>query len=140
MLFLRNLLIWCALTPTRKANPMAMKPAHVNDGRMKLKLPPQLIVEANDILSQFGMPVNEALVLFMYQVARTKALPEKVANVGNSAIQSTTRREVQLYLPEDVHLAAKDVLSSFGLTQSTAGAMMLKAVVDTRSLPFSLEL
>lgn len=119
---------------------MAMKPAHVNDGRMKLKLPPQLIVEANGVLSQFGMPVNEALVLFMYQVARTKSLPEKVANVGNSAIAATTRREVQLYLPEDVHLAAKDTLSSFGLSQSTAGAMMLKAVIDTRSLPFTLEL
>lgn len=82
---------------------MAIRPVRENDGRMKLKLPPQIINEAVCVLSQFGMPVNEALVLFMHHVARTKTLPKKMADVGNSAICATTRRDVQLYLPEDVH-------------------------------------
>ena len=67
-------------------------------------------------------------------------LPHQVANVGNAAISSTTRREVQLYLPEDVHLAAKAVFTSLGLSQSTAASMMFKAAIDTRSVPFSLDL
>ena len=66
-------------------------------------------------------------------------LPHQVANVGNAAISSTTRREA-LYLPEDVHLAAKAVFTSLGLSQSTAASMMFKAAIDTRSVPFSLEL
>ena len=47
---------------------------------------------------------------------------------------------MQLYLPEDVHLAAKAVFTSLGLSQSTAASMMFKAAIDTRSVPFSLEL
>lgn len=47
---------------------------------------------------------------------------------------------MQLYLPEDVHLAAKAVFTSLGLSQSTAASMMFKAAIDTRYVPFSLEL
>ena len=44
------------------------------------------------------------------------------------------------HLPRTCERTAKAVFTSLGLSQSTAASMMLKAAIDTRSVPFSLEL
>lgn len=106
---------------------------------MKLQVPARLLEEVEPILNAQGMSIDGALCLFMQTVAQINFIPSVIANVGNSALVGGARKEIQLLLPAEVQSRAQAVFTTLGLSQSTAAAMFLKAVIDTKTLPFSVE-
>ena len=106
---------------------------------MKLQVPARLLEEIDPILIAQDMSLDRTLCLFMQTVAQTNSLLSVVSNVGNSALVGGARKEIPLYLPAEVQSKAQAVFTALGLSQSTAAAMFLKAVIDTKTLPFSAE-
>ena len=106
---------------------------------MKLQVPVQLIEAVAPILEIQGLDVDKALYLFIKTVAQINFIPSVVTNVGNSALVGGTRKEIQLYLPIEIQSKAQAVFIALGLSQNTAAAMFLKAVIDTKTLPFSVK-